>query len=627
MVGYSLEKIISVVLSYKNLHKMSLYTTSQVGKDVKVVSSKCDSCFSQDSYWSPGPVITLGTDFYASAFYDAPKMVPVTEVKSTYRTVASRYYGAYYHEMFHLLYTSFGAIRDLVNRCDYPFQQFAHNVSNILEDITIEASGKYYYPKSIPFLEDLAQVFFQEKMIENLKDAIETEPEAPATLLSYLLSYVRGVDLSTLPKYQLWEDHKKFLEWGAYKCINTIEAKSRAKRQVAYALQLLKILNHENPDENSVENGDPGDVDKESSGKLSDGGTVGKASSIVRTVQKISNDMNRGSRIETEPQDACTPEQQEEEMQSIQKELQAKHETGSNNGESGLNLSPDLTTQGITMLASDEPVLGLGHWAADLKQYADLTTNLPEYNKVVSEHMTEINQVVNQIKKMKALNNASWNHYQMSGKLDMSTIYKKGNYKVFKKKNAPKEEADLVFEILVDNSGSMRGNKARLAGQALIIFCEALHRLHIPFSVDCFTEGDQAITISLKHYHDIYDRVKTNMTLMTKEVNVDKLSTWCGNVDEVNLQYVSQELMEQRQKDKVLLVISDGATCGSVSALKKLAEHIEAKGVTVLGIGIYDHNVESIYSKHMVVSNSQDLEQLGNFLNKYLVKLIFKGGR
>ena len=39
----------------------------------------------------------------------------------------------------------------------------------------------------------------------------------------------------------------------------------------------------------------------------------------------------------------------------------------------------------------------------------------------------------------------------------------------------------LVFEILVDNSGSMHGSKAKLAGKALIIFCEALNRLRIPF--------------------------------------------------------------------------------------------------------------------------------------------------
>lgn len=626
MKGYSLEKVISVILSYKNLHKMSLYTTSQVGKDVKVVSGPTDSCFSQDSYWSHGPLITLGNNFYASAFYNAPKVIPITEIKEQYRHIASCYYGAYYHEMFHLLYTSFGATRTLVERCDYEFQQFAHQVSNILEDITIESSGTYNYPKSKKFIDELAQVFSQKEMIDNLKDAITSEPEMPATLLSYLLLYVRGIDLSVLPTYQLWEDNKEFIEWGAYKCINTIEARERAKRQVAYALQLIKLLNHEAPDKSSVENGDPGDIEKESSGKAKDGGAGGKASKNLNSLKRLSNTAGNSMRTpNTVPQDADTPEVQEEEMKNIEKEMQAEHSQGESEG--GPNLNSDLTSQGITMLASNEPVIGLGHWAADLSKYLDTRGYLPEYNKVVTKHEKEISAVVAQIKKMKALNNKGWQHYKMNGKLDMSTIYKKNNYKIFKKANAPQEEADLVFEILVDNSGSMRGNKAKLAGQSLIIFCEALNRLHIPFSVDCFTEGDQAVTISLKHYHELYDKVKTNMTLISEQLNCNELNTWSGNVDEVNLQYVSQELMEQQQKDKVLLVISDGATCGSYETLNNLAKSIEDKGVMVLGIGIYDHNVERIYNKHMVVSNQEDLEKLGDFLNRYLVKLVFKGGR
>ena len=276
------------------------------------------------------------------------------------------------------------------------------------------------------------------------------------------------------------------------------------------------------------------------------------------------------------------------------------------------------------MLANDDPVSNYSHYADKLNKYVKTTQYLPEYNKVVREYDKQIRNVVAIIRKMLSQNNAGWSKFKMKGQFDVSTTYKKDNYKFFKKKNAPAPTADLVFEILVDNSGSMHGSKAKLAGKALIIFCEALDRLHIPFSVDVFTEGRSAITISLKDYNETYAKTKTNMTLFTQQFDVDKLCTWSGNIDEINLQYVSYDLLQRKEADKVLLVISDGATCGSWKTLKQVASNIEKQNVTVLGIGIFDNNVENIYSKHIVLREQKDLEGLGAFLNKYLIGKIFK---
>jgi cobalamin biosynthesis protein CobT len=170
----------------------------------------------------------------------------------------------------------------------------------------------------------------------------------------------------------------------------------------------------------------------------------------------------------------------------------------------------------------------------------------------------------------------------------------------------------------------MSGRKSKLAGEALIIFCEALNRLHIPFAVDAFTEGRSCVTIKLKEFKDDYNRVKTNMTLLTEQFSCDKLNTFCGNIDEVNLRYVRDILNKQHQKDKMCIVISDGATCGSWQDLRKVAQNMEASGILMLGIGIYDKNVEKIYDNHIVLKDSNDLEQLAGFLNRYLVRHIFK---
>jgi cobalamin biosynthesis protein CobT len=114
------------------------------------------------------------------------------------------------------------------------------------------------------------------------------------------------------------------------------------------------------------------------------------------------------------------------------------------------------------------------------------------------------------------------------------------------------------------------------------------------------------------------------MTLLTEQFNCDKLCTFSGNIDEVNLRYVRDILNKQPQKDKMCIVISDGATCGDWKILRQVAKNMEDSGILMLGVGIFDKNVETIYDNHIVLKETKDLEQLASFLNKYLVRHVFK---
>lgn len=611
-----IEKLVNVALSLKQLNKLSNYATARAGKDVRVLSDPSYNCYSQHDYWS-GLVITLGREFYQKTFNDN-NPVPYSEVKTKYVRVASIMFGAYYHELFHVLYTPFQYCQQITSSCKPEFRSFAHQVSNILEDITIEGTGMNRYPYSIQYLELLTECFRQPSQIEMVTKAITDEPTNPGTMLAYLLHFCRETDMSQFPEYKLWNDNKEFIEWGAYKCINTIDPYLRTRRQMAFALELCKILDMKEPSKDNLENPDTESISNEanSTSIQSSSGSIG--SRAVEPMKNLTNTASSGPRSSTNPQDTD---------EDIKAPSQLKEQKASRGGSEGAGEDPanaDLTKAGITMLANDDPVSNYSHYADRLNKYVKTIQYLPEYNKVVREYDKQIRNVVAIIRKMLSQNNAGWSKFKMKGQFDVSTTYKKDNYKFFKKKNAPAPTADLVFEILVDNSGSMHGSKAKLAGKALIIFCEALDRLHIPFSVDVFTEGRSAITISLKDYNETYAKTKTNMTLFTQQFDVDKLCTWSGNIDEINLQYVSYDLLQRKEADKVLLVISDGATCGSWKTLKQVASNIEKQNVTVLGIGIFDNNVENIYSKHIVLREQKDLEGLGAFLNKYLIGKIFK---
>lgn len=611
-------KFVNAALSFKQLNIMTYHATAKAGKDVRVLTNPDNQCFSYED-WYTGMNIQLGRKFYQDTFNDNND-VPVVEMKTKYHRVASILYGAYYHELFHVLYTPFKYASELTMRCKRYFANFAHQVCNILEDVTIEGTGCNRYDEAIPYVEMIKECFTQESQIEMVKQAITNEPDSPATMLAYLLHFCRDTDMSQFPEYKLWADHKDFIEWGAYKCINTIDPYLRTRRQIAFAVELGKILEMKEPSKDNMENPDMSKMENESN-NLSMQGLGGAGSQATNSLGNFTNTATSG------PNHRKTkPEETDEDIKPLDelKEMKAQRTTGSEAPSGSSSLSSDLTKDGITMIANDDPVSRYSHFADRLNKYIKTTQYLPEYNKIVREHDTEIRRVVAIIRKMNAINNASWSHYKMSGKLDSSTFYKKDNYKIFKKKNAPAPAADLVISLLIDNSGSMQGKKAKLAGKALIIFCEALNRLHIPFSVDAFTEANAAITISLKTFDESYDKQKTNMTLLTEQFDCRQLSTWCANIDEVNLQYVSQQLLNRKEKDKVLIVISDGATCGSWKDLKQTAENIEKRGVTILGIGIFDKNVEDIYSSHVVLREQKDLEMLGAFLNKYLIGKIFK---
>lgn len=613
---YSYEKVVDTVLSPERLYAFNRLANARSGKVLSVVATPEDQCYTHTDWWI-GTSINLGRDFYKS-LWDLDTKISISDIRDTYKHIGYTYVGVFYHELGHVLFTDMDFMFNLLRKYSDNFRYFAKQVSNILEDVTIEGSLVKRYPHIQNYFDVLNSAHTRDKVLEAVADNITKEPTNPGTMLSFLLLLSRGYDVSQLPRYELYENNSEFIKWGAYKCIETINPRLRHTRQVVYAQQLCKILKMEEPSKESLDNPNT---------EFTEPGIQGSQSMPKELVQVLRN-FERSSHVGDFRVKDTTPEDSEKDV--VNKELKPMKAT---RGEYSPELndtteseaeSVDLTKQAITMIANDEPVTRYSHKTDRLDNHLCTSKFIKEYEFYVQKHIKEINSVVSLIRKMKAHNNSGVSHYRLSGRFDLSTCYKKDNYKIFKQRKAPSPEADLVVEILVDNSGSMCGKKSKLAGEALIIFCEALNRLHIPFAVDAFTEGRHCITIKLKEFRDDYNKVKTNMTLLTEQYSCDALCTFSSNIDEVNLRYVRDVLNKQPQKDKMCIVISDGATCGDWRTLRKVAENMEKSGILVLGVGIYDNNVEKIYNNHIVLRDTKDLEQLGSFLNKYLVHHVFK---
>jgi hypothetical protein len=80
-----------------------------------------------------------------------------------------------------------------------------------------------------------------------------------------------------------------------------------------------------------------------------------------------------------------------------------------------------------------------------------------------------------------------------------------------------------------------------------------------------------------------------------------------ANVDELNLVHAVQRLALRNTQVRMLVVLADGMTRGSLEALEAAVIDAEAGGTTVLGIGIGDDTVTAAYSRNQVVERPDAL--------------------
>jgi hypothetical protein len=80
-----------------------------------------------------------------------------------------------------------------------------------------------------------------------------------------------------------------------------------------------------------------------------------------------------------------------------------------------------------------------------------------------------------------------------------------------------------------------------------------------------------------------------------------------ANVDELNVIHAAERMGRMGADVRILLVLADGMTRGSLQALADSVATVEAGGATVIGIGIGDHTVDLAYGRHQVVDRPDQL--------------------
>ncbi len=101
-----------------------------------------------------------------------------------------------------------------------------------------------------------------------------------------------------------------------------------------------------------------------------------------------------------------------------------------------------------------------------------------------------------------------------------------------------------------------------------------------------------------------------------------------ANVDEFNLTHAAERLSARNVSHRIIVVLADGMTRGSVEALAETSVSIERGGTMVLGIGIGDETVQAAYARNQVVEQPETLASamVGGVRSALLRSIADEGG-
>lgn len=163
-----------------------------------------------------------------------------------------------------------------------------------------------------------------------------------------------------------------------------------------------------------------------------------------------------------------------------------------------------------------------------------------------------------------------------SGSVDPTRIFglAMGETDIFRKKGTDKQFDGCVY-ILVDNSGSMSGNKRTEACKAAAVIEEGFKGI-IPMKIVAFDTCGKVI-------HEVIKGWDESQKLNCCWNFAKHGRSGCGNDDNKDILIAQRELMARPEEKKLLIVLSDGAP-GSIEDTKQAIDDTRKKGINVYGI-------------------------------------------
>ncbi len=234
-----------------------------------------------------------------------------------------------------------------------------------------------------------------------------------------------------------------------------------------------------------------------------------------------------------------------------------------------------------------------------------------KYSELVLSMSDGINFLYNQMKRI-INNDAADREYKGTGRLNIPRLNSgRMTTRVFERNIEPANKADMCVEILVDESGSMRGNKEYCAMTCVVALAEVFAKLHIPTKVIGFT-SDETSKYDVTHYHYMHW-----LNTKAERMNLLSITARANNFDGYSIRYASEMLNKRKERHKMLIILSDGkpachyytgytGIADTTNAIKQAAKKQDIIGV---GIGGTDTSVwKAMYGNAFIhVKDAKDL--------------------
>lgn len=583
--------------------------------------------------------VVIGTHFYpAIRQFDVSKPIEEYDVRKYVKDILAVNDAVFWHELFHLLYTDMGFAKTAIDRFKKYNQELAMQVFkhlfNIIEDVYIEAEGVFQNP------ELQGGIRYLTYLVENNNSAKPTEWDVsnPLDLTTYIYYLYRLPSVPVI-EHPVFEQHKDFLVQAITLILQTNIPYLRVDRTIALTLELFKMFDIPLTESEQDESGEP-DMDNIEQGNglesiPNNANENGQQNIQLRPTNNISDPLfkERADHFAHNSDSVRMGESLLNRSKTLD-EIATQSKPSANPTDVDTMLKPTSDLYLDTMVrkvASDSHYNIPAHIQHNAEQAVNQVgldfienqsdTVLDGIHQYYSKHISRLASIFDELKDMSRAKTRT--DMYTGDKLNMRGLYDPSMIGKYQSDISEMEVQDLAVHLLVDMSGSMANPKSRYAMNSAVLIASALEYSEVPFKVSYFTTENVSYGATLKDFDDPFDKnTRRRLTLLDMSHGlIGLLNAASANFDEAAITNAIEEFEKRTERTKMLIVISDGATCNSRSLLKQVIDSTPDYNIQTFGVGLYSDEVSELYENHLIIDTSDDLQKLPEKLSEFVTKI------
>ena len=474
--------------------------------------------------------------------------------------------------------------------------RIAMYISNIIEDGYVERMMKLRFPGTVAVgiqLKNLKQA----EMAASVNDMVEQEYDEITIVTNLLLQYVISGTIEN--QEGVSNEYTDFL----MECIplldNTLNEDSAKERMMAIHLLMVRCWKYIKPLLDKIEDAknstktpseNPSENPSESPSETPSETAENKAAEEI--VNKMENEINEASEQPANMNSASLAEQldsddSENEEQERLEHLKTEVEKMLSEGSGTVTHDNDYITE-----TADHELDNILNNAASAKVYSaiedslldDLQANLKDINfgdihknvdivihrqktlvgserELYDKAMIELKPISMMLQKsiMNVLKQrqrgATERGLLMGSRLDHSSYYRSDG-KIFTKRNRQNDEISLAVGVLVDMSGSMSGERIRIAQAMTLVVYDFCRAMNIPVTI-------YGHDTSYGNSVDLYSFAEFDSVDGNDKYRLMNIKDGGSNRDGCAVRYVAEKLCKRTEQTKLFIVVSDGQPADS----------------------------------------------------------------